>query len=146
MPSFHETFWSHDRYAVVGISADKPFPRLTYNHLKERGSVVFAIDPSAAEIEGDPCYPDLDALPEPVDALILETPKAQTTAWVEKAADAGVQNVWIHQGRDTPEALAIGEERGLQLRHGGCAVMYVTEGFAQGHGLHRGLWKLLGKY
>ena len=146
MPSYFETFWSHDSYAVVGNSADKPFPRLTYNFLKDRSTKVFAVDPSASEIEGDRCYPDFAALPEPVGGVVLELPKDETAAWVEKAADAGIQDVWIHQGRDTPEALAIGEERGLHLRHGTCAVMYVTEGFAQGHGLHRALWKALGKY
>jgi predicted CoA-binding protein len=146
MPSFYETFWTHDRYALVGHSADKPFPKLTYRYLKERGATVFTIDPSVTEIEGETAYPDLEALPEAVEAVIIEVPKAQTAGWVQKAADAGVKDVWIHQGADTPEALAIAKERGLELRHGTCAVMYVTEGFAQGHGIHRALWKALGKY
>jgi predicted CoA-binding protein len=146
MPSFHETFWNNERFAVIGNSADKPFPRLTYGFLKERGSVVFPVDSSAADIDGDPTVPDLSSLPEPVQAAIIEVPKEQTAAWVEAAADAGIEHVWIHQGADTPEALAIGEQRGLKVRHGNCAVMYVTEGFAQGHGIHRFLWKVLGKY
>lgn len=146
MPSFHETFWTHERYAVVGHSAGKPFPRLTYGFLKERGVTVYAVDPSVTEIEGDAVYADFASLPEKVQAVVLEVPVEQTAAWVEKVADAGIEHVWIHQGRDTPEALTIGEERGLQVRHGNCAVMYVTEGFAQGHGIHRFIWKALGKY
>ena len=146
MPSFFESFWTHDCYAVVGISADKPFPRLTYNYLKNRGTRVFAMDPSTSEIEGDRSYPDLVSLPEQVGGVILEVPKDQTAGWVKRAADAGIRDVWIHQGRETPEALAIGNDRNLQVRHGTCAVMYVTEGFAQGHGLHRALRKALGKY
>ncbi len=146
MPSYYETFWTHDRYALVGHSADKPFPKLTYRYLKARGATVYPVDPSAAEIEGDQAYDSLEALPEGVEAVIIEVPKAQSADWVGKAADAGVKDVWIHQGAATPEALAIAEERGLELRHGTCAVMYVTEGFAQGHGLHRALWKALGKY
>lgn len=146
MASFYETFWTHQRYALVGHSAGKPFPKLTYRYLKERGATVYPVDPSATEIEGETAYPDLQALPEPVEAVIIETPKQDTAGWVQKAADAGVKDVWIHQSADTPEALAIGEAQGLKLRHGTCAVMYVTEGFAQGHGIHRALWKALGKY
>ena len=146
MPSFYETFWTNERYAVVGNSADKPFPRLTYGFLKKRGVTVYPVDPSATDIEGDKSYPDLGSLPEKVQAVVIEVPAEQTAAWVRQAADAGIEHVWIHQGADTPEALAIGEERGLQVRHGTCAVMYVTEGFAQGHGIHRFIWKKLGKY
>ena len=146
MPSFHEDFWTNERYAVVGNSAEKPFPKLTYGFLKERGATVFPVDPSASDIDGDTAYADLKSLPEPVQAVVLELPKEQTAGWVTAAADAGARHVWIHQGRDTPEALAIAEERGLQLRHGTCAVMYVTEGFAQGHGIHRFIQKALGRY
>ena len=146
MPSFYETFWNNERYALVGHSAEKPFPSLTYNYLKKSGTTVYPVDPSATEIEGDRSYPDLASLPEAVDAVVIEVPTEETADWVRRTADAGIKDVWIHQGRETPEALAIGEERGLQVRHGTCAVMYVTEGFAQGHGIHRYIWKKLGKY
>ena len=46
MASFYETFWTNDCYAVVGHSADKPFPRLTYNYLKDRGAKFYAVDAS----------------------------------------------------------------------------------------------------
>ena len=146
MPSFYETFWDNERYAVVGNTAHKPFPRITYANLKQRATTLFPVDPSIADIEGDTTYADLASLPEKVQAVVIEVPSEQTAEWVNKAADAGIEHVWIHQGADTPEALAIAEQRGLKLRHGSCAVMYVTEGFAQGHGIHRFLWKKLGKY
>lgn len=146
MPSVHETFWNNESYAVVGHSADKPFPKLTYGYLKANGVVVFPVDPSVPDIDGDRTYPDLASLPHAVQAVILEVPAEQTAAWVEAAADASIEHVWIHQGTDTPEALAVGEERGLQVRHGTCAVMYITEGFAEGHGIHRFFRKLSGRY
>ena len=57
-------------------------------------------------------------MPEPVEAVVLEVPKEETAAWVERAADAGVTEVWIHMGRETPEALALAEEKGLNVRTG----------------------------
>ena len=68
-----------------------------------------------AEIDGDATHPDLESLPEKVDAVVLEVPKGETADWVRKAADAGISDVWIHMNRDTPEALAVAEERGLNV-------------------------------
>ena len=142
----HERFWEHERFAFVGHTARKGFPRLSYRALRgQPGKRVFAVDPSVEEIEGDRAYPDLASLPEPVDAVVLEVPAEETASWVERAADAGVRDVWIHMGRDTPDAIEIGRERGLDLHTGTCAVMYVTSGFSY-HSLHKWLNKMAGKY
>jgi predicted CoA-binding protein len=145
MPSNYESFWQHGRYAVVGHKAKRNFPELTYKGLKKLGKTVFAVDPSLDEVQGDTVFKDLDALPEKVDGVVLETPPEETREWVAKAADLGIKDVWIHMQRDTPEALALAQEKGINVRHGTCAVMYVTPGFTY-HALHRGIMKLVGKY
>jgi predicted CoA-binding protein len=145
MASEYETFWNNRSFAVVGHAAKKNFPRLTYRGLKKLGKVVFAVDPSADEIEGDRAYAGLDALPEKVDAVVLEVPKEETKHWVSKAAEAGINDVWIHMQRETPEALALAKEKGLNVRSGTCAVMYVTPGFTF-HSIHKWIMKLVGKY
>jgi predicted CoA-binding protein len=145
MPSRYEQFWTLEGFAVVGHSAKRSFPKLTYEALRKQGRKVFAVDPSAARIEGDEAFPDLESLPEKVDAVVLEVPKEETEAWVRKAADAGIRNVWIHMTRETPEALALAEERGLNVLTGTCAVMYVTPGFTY-HSLHKWANQLTGRY
>ncbi|NBC46431.1 MAG: CoA-binding protein [Gammaproteobacteria bacterium] len=145
MPSNYETFFDHQRFALVGRSAVKPFPLLSYRGLKRRGKTVYAIDPSAQEIDGDSAYPDLAALPEAVDALIIEVPKEETRDWVAAATQAGVHDVWIHMAHDTPEAIALAKESGINLRTGTCAVMYVTRGLSY-HSIHKAIMKLAGKY
>jgi predicted CoA-binding protein len=146
MPTENEVFWTHSSFAFVGDSAKKPFPKLSYGKLKRQGGKkVFAVDPSAEEIDGDRAYPDFASLPESVEAAVLEVPKPETAEWVRKAADAGVKHLWIHMGRETPEALALAEEKGLSVRTGTCAVMYVTPGFSY-HSLHKWINQLLGKY
>ncbi len=145
MPRSHyETFFDHDRFAVVGHGA-KAFPKLTYRGLKAMGKTVFAVDPSADEVEGDRCYHDLEELPDAVNAVVIEVPKDETAHWVGRAADAGVKDVWVHMQRDTPEALEVARERGVDLRTGTCAVMYVTPGTTY-HSIHKWLRKLSGKY
>jgi predicted CoA-binding protein len=145
MPSTYETFWDHAAFAVVGHSATKPFPALTYGGLKKLGKKVFAIDPSSNLAAGDKAYPDFASLPEPVDAVVIEVSRDFTEAWVRRAADAGVKHVWLHMNTDTPQAVALAKERGIDLRTGTCAVMYVTPGFTY-HSVHGWVQKLRGAY
>jgi uncharacterized protein len=145
MPTFHETFWQHQRYAVVGHAARMPFPQITYGALKALGKKVFAVDPGGGAVEGDPSYPDLASLPEPAEAVVLELPSDETAEWVKQVADAGIRELWIHMGTDTPQALALAKERGLEPRTGTCAVMYITPRWSM-HAPHRWIMKLLKRY
>lgn len=145
MPSKHEEFWTNSSFAFVGHTARRGFPRLSYREAKKQGKRVFAVDPSTQEIDGDRAYPDLQSLPEKVDAVVLELPKEETRDWVAQAADAGIRNVWIHMARDTPEALALGREKGLNVLTGTCAVMYVKPGFSY-HSIHKWINQLTGSY
>jgi predicted CoA-binding protein len=145
MASEFETFWDNEKFAVVAHSEVKPFPILTYGALKRaEGKTVYPVDPTTDTIEGDSTYPDLASLPEVVDAVVLEPPKEETAGWIEKAAEAGITEVWIHMGRETPEAIELARERGLKLRTGTCAVQYLTGGFP--HNIHRALRKLVGRW
>ena len=145
MASQRQTFWERDSFALVGHTGKRPFPKLTYNALKRSGKTVYAVDASIDEIEGDRTFADLGALPTPVEAVVLELPKEETAAWVAKAADAGIKAVWIHQMTDTPEALELARQRGLEVCAGNCAVMYVRPGLSA-HAPHRWIWRALGRY
>jgi predicted CoA-binding protein len=145
MASAHEMFWTRSTYAFVGHSAKKGFPRISYGELKKGGKKAFAVDPSVDQIDGDKTYPDLRSLPEKVDGVVIEVPREETLDWVRQAADAGIKNVWVHMNRDTPEALALAKEKGLNIVTGTCAVMYVTQSPSY-HSIHKWLNKLLGKY
>jgi predicted CoA-binding protein len=84
MPSQHEAFWlDHTTFAVIGNSAAKPFPVLTYKELRQNpDTTVYAVDPSCDLIEGDPAASDLAGLPGPVEAVVLEVPREETAAWI----------------------------------------------------------------
>jgi len=145
MPSNNEAFFTLGSYAVVGRSADKPFPLLSYRGLKAMGKTVYAVDPSAGEIDGDKAFAGLDALPGSVEGVIVEVPKAETKDWIAAAADAGIKDVWVHMAHDTPEAIALAEQKGMNLRTGTCAVMYLNPGLSY-HSIHKLIMKATGKY
>ena len=145
MASEYESFWQAQSSAVVGHSARRAFPRISYGALRDLGRTVYAVDPSADRIEGDPAYPDLASLPGPVEAVVLELPREETAEWVARVAELGVKDVWMHMNTDTPEALAAARAAGLRARHGTCAVMYLKQGLTY-HSIHRYINRLFGKY
>ncbi len=140
-----EVFWEHNKYAVVGNSVRKAFPRLTYGKLRSLGKKVYAVDSVLKEHEGQPVYQELSDLPEKIEAVVLELPSDETTDWICKANEAGIRNVWIHQRCETPEAIAKAEELKLNLYYGTCAVMYLSKGLSI-HTFHRWLFRKIGKY
>jgi uncharacterized protein len=145
MPSDNEKFFEHASFAVIGDSSRKRFPKLTYGNLKRLGKKVYAVDLGGAPtVEGDRAYRSLADLPETVQATIVEVPRRDTLDVVRRVADAGIGNVWLHQLSDTPEALALCRERGLQVRHGTCAVMYTGGGSY--HRIHRLIAKAARKF
>jgi predicted CoA-binding protein len=138
-------FLSDPKIAVVGASATgKGFGSFAYTELKKRGYRVMAVHPTASAIQGDPCWPNFASLPEPVErALVVVKPEA-TEAVLRGAAAAGVRRVWVQQGAESFAALRAAEELGLDVVHGQCILMF-AEPVGSFHGVHRWIWKLIGK-
>jgi predicted CoA-binding protein len=145
MASNYESFFDLGSFAVVGNSEIKPFPILSYRGLKAMGKRVHAVDPKVTVIDGDMTYPELALLPTPVEGLIVEVPKTETRDWIAAAAAAGIKHVWVHMAHDTPEAVALAAQQGINLRTGTCAVMYLNPGLSY-HSIHKAIMKLTGKY
>lgn len=74
-------FLASERIAVTGVSRTPAGHggNIVYNRLRDRGYQVFAVNPNAEEVEGDPCYRDLGSIPDGVDAVVIATaPDAAT--------------------------------------------------------------------
>ncbi len=132
-----QEFLACRRIAVTGVSA-KPTGQASngiYRRLKERGYDVVAINPNATEVEGDPAYPDLAAVPGGVEAVVIATRPEHAAATVRQAIDAGVRRVWMHRsvgaGSVDEDAVRLGREAGLTVIDGGCPLMFgqAADGF-----------------
>ncbi len=76
-------FLAQRKLAVIGVSRQRhKFGHVLYRSLKAKGYQVFAINPHATTIAGDPCYPDVKALPEPVGGVVVVLPPAATEQMV----------------------------------------------------------------
>jgi hypothetical protein len=131
--------------AVVGISATaKGFGYSAYQELKKRGYRPMAVHPSAGAIGGERCWPNLAALPEPVERVLVVVKPDRAEAVVREAAQAGCRHVWLQQGADSPAAIRAAEELGLGVVYGHCILMFAGE-VGSVHAFHKWLWKVLGK-
>lgn len=142
-------FLTSRRVAVTGVSRQ---PRnhgsnVVYKRLRERGYEVFAVNPNAEELEGDPCYPDLRSIPGGVDAVVVATRPALAEMTVRECAELGIEHVWMHRGPGagsvSPEAPEYGREAGIKVIDGGCPCMFEPTADA-GHKAMRVLFKLNG--
>ncbi len=146
MPSNKEQFFTLPSFVVIGDTQNRPFPKLSYNNLRKLGRKVFPVDLSGSdEIEGDQAYGSIADLPEPVSGAIVEVPRDKTMSAVEQVVSAGIKDLWLHMKTDTPEVLELCAREAINVRTGGCAVMYTQQGFT-GHSIHKAIVKLLRKY
>lgn len=95
------SFFNPSGVAVIGASAD---PRklshgvlrncLTYGFT----GAVYPVNPRAHEILGLPCYPDIEAVPDPVELAVLMTPAAACPGVLEACGRRGLKAAIIISG------------------------------------------------
>ena len=119
-----EEFLSKENWAVIGVSSDPAkYGNKVYFKLKRCGYNVFAINPKLNEIDGDPCYPNLSALPLVPDAISIVVPPKVTEQVIDECAKLGIQRIWMQPGSESEEALQKGDKQGLQLIHNQCVLI-----------------------
>ncbi len=139
-----QDFLSQKSLAVVGLSRDpKAGSAGMARELRSKGYRLIPVNPNAAEIGGEKCYPSMAAVPEKVGGALFFTPPAATEKAVREAVDAGVRRIWIQQGAQSPEAIAFCKEKGLPAVTGQCVLMF-AEPVTSIHSFHRWVKKLFG--
>jgi predicted CoA-binding protein len=125
-----DEFLSHKRVAVTGVSRTPAShgSNVVYKRLKERGYEVFAVNPNAQEVEGDPCFASLEEIPGGVEAVVIGTRPERATQTMRECDELGIHNVWMHRsfggGSVSEEAAAYGREHGIHVIDGGCPLMF----------------------
>jgi predicted CoA-binding protein len=126
-----DDFLAQKRIAVAGVSRDPKGGHggnVVYQRLKDRGYQVFAVNPNADTVEGDPCYRNLAAIPGGVDAVVIATTPAVTPSVVQECRDLGITRVWMHRsfagGSVSKEAHDLCRQSGIACIAGGCPLMY----------------------
>ena len=119
-------FLAHKRIAVAGVSREPAShgANLVYRRLRDRGYTVFATNPKADVVEGDPCYHDLASIPGGIDAVVIATPPAASESVVKEAQSLGVDRVWMHQSCFSDEAVEYARDHRITAIAGACPLMF----------------------
>jgi predicted CoA-binding protein len=123
-------FLANERVAVTGVSRtpETHGSNNVYKRLRERGYEVFAVNPNADEVEGDPCYHDLKSIEGGVQAVVIGTRPEIAIDTMRECAELGIEHVWMHRGPGagsvSHEATQYGRERGITVIDGGCPLMF----------------------
>jgi uncharacterized protein len=93
-------FLANKRIAVTGVSrAPKGHgSNAVYKRLRERGYDVFAVNPNADRVEGDPSYPSVRDIPGGVDAVVIATRPEAAEATMKECDELGIRHTWMHRG------------------------------------------------
>jgi uncharacterized protein len=123
-------FLSKKRVAVTGVSREPQSHggNIVYKRLRDRGYEVFAVNPNADTVEGDPSYSNLTSIPGGVDAVVIATRPEMADATMRECVDLSIKHVWMHRafgaGSVSDTATEYGRANGIQVIDGGCPLMF----------------------
>jgi len=100
--------------AVVGLSPrpDRPSHAVAA-YLRSHGIHVLPINPTVDEVLGEKAHPDLDALAEKPDVVVVFRRPADVPPVAEAAIRSGARGLWLQLGIRSPEAEAAAATAGL---------------------------------
>jgi predicted CoA-binding protein len=150
-----QDFLAQKNIAVVGVSDQRETGcNQAYRKFKEAGYAVSAVNPRINTFEGDPCYPDLQSIPDKPDGVFILTNPKITHQIVQQCVEVGIPRVWMHCLMGTkpglaanmtsvsPEAVRMCRENGITVIPGSCPNQYLNPDF--GHTMMRVVFRALG--
>ena len=142
-------FLANKRIAVTGVSRTSGGhgSNLVYQRLRDRGYQVFAVNPNAERVEGDPCYHSLKEIPGGVDGVVIGTRPSIAEETMRECAELGIKRVWMHRGPGpgsvSSTATEFGRANSITVIDGGCPLMFEpTADF--GHKVMKFMFKMTG--
>jgi hypothetical protein len=102
--------------AVVGLSKDPQRPSyFVASYLQYEGYRIIPVNPTATEILGERCYPDLLSIEEPVDLVDIFRPASACDEIVQQAIAIRAKAVWLQLRIINLTAAQAAEAAGLQV-------------------------------
>ncbi len=102
--------------AVVGLSErpDRPAHQVPA-FLKQHGYRVIPVNPGLTDALGEKAYPELRAVPDAIDAVLVFVRSEAVPPVVEQAIEIGARTIWMQEGIVNLEAAARARAAGLTV-------------------------------
>jgi predicted CoA-binding protein len=130
--------------AIAGASRyESSFSAQVAKHLTKLGYNLWYVNPGFQPNEAaNQRVQSVAMLPSEVNHVLVLTNKSQTESVIQQIVAKGIKNVWIQQQSDTPEALELARENGVNTIHHHCIFMFTEpEGM---HKFHHRIKKIFG--
>ncbi len=110
--------------AVVGLSSS-PYRAGYYvpAYLQEQGYRIIPVNPYLDESLGEKAYPELAAVPDPIDLVLIFQRSEKVRPFVEQAVEVGAKAVWLQLGIRDDEAVRLAEAAGLDTVQDACMMV-----------------------
>ena len=119
-------FLSAEAYGVAGASVDRQkYGNRVLRCYLQNGKRAIPINPKETEIEGVACVAAVDDLPADVTSLSMITPPAVTELLVPRAIAHGITDIWMQPGAESPAAVALCREKGVNVIADGSCLLVV---------------------
>ena len=110
--------------AVVGASPDPSrTSHRVMRYLQRAGYRCIPVNPNADEVLGEPCYPSLADLPEPVDLIDVFRRAEYCADVAREAAAIGAPALWLQLGLRSAEARDVAEGVGMEYVEDACTAV-----------------------
>ena len=93
-----KSVFSPECIAVIGASRKEKSPgRIVFSNILLGGytGILFPVNPKAKSILGVKCYPDIGAIPDPIDLAVIVIPNEIIPSVLEECGRKGVKGVII---------------------------------------------------
>lgn len=116
MDNMEDILTRYRRVAVVGLSPrpDRPSHEVAL-YLKGHGYEIVPVNPTATQILGLRCYPDLRSIPGPVEVVNIFRRSEEAGPIVDEAIAIGAKAVWMQDGVVNEGAAAKARQAGLKV-------------------------------
>lgn len=118
--------------AVVGLSPDPArASHRVARYLQAQGYRIVPVNPSASELLGERCYPDLSRIPERVDLVDVFRRSDRVLPIAEQAIAIGARCLWLQLGVVNDEAIRLAAAAGLAVVVDRCLMIEHARGAAR---------------
>ena len=116
MPSIPDLLHGAHTIAVVGLSNKRTRPSYgVAEYLQSAGYRIIPVNPHETEVLGEKAYPNLDAIPGPIDIVDVFRRSECVPEIVEAAIRIGARAVWMQEGVVNEAAAAMARSAGLAV-------------------------------
>ena len=138
-------FVKKEHIIVAGVSrTGRKFGNSAVKELQKRGYRISIVHPAADTLEALPCIRSCKDAGDANAGLLVVLPSKNVPEILQDAISAGIKNVWLQQGSESPEVIELAKSLNLEFVSGKCVLMHAGNVTGM-HKFHRTIMKWFGK-